>query len=83
MGVTIYEMITGGPPHSDLVNLRAIALIPKAKPPRLPEGIGSKDMRDFVASCLREVPGEASVAFGRRLSSGPRADHQGFIAAIS
>ncbi len=64
LGVTIYEMITGSPPHSDLLNLRAIALIPKVKPPRLPDSVGSKDMRDFVACCLREVPGEASAAFG-------------------
>lgn len=60
LGVTIYEMITGGPPHGDQLNLRAIALIPKSKPPRLPENVGSKEMKEFVANCLRELPAEVS-----------------------
>lgn len=63
LGVTIYEMVTGSPPHGDQLNLRAIALIPKAKPPRLPDSIGSKEMKDFVASCLREVPDEVNHSF--------------------
>lgn len=56
LGITIFEMVTGGPPHGDQMNLRAIALIPKSKPPRLPENIGSKEMKEFVALCLREHP---------------------------
>lgn len=58
LGVTIYEMITGGPPHGDQLNMRAIALIPKSKPPRLPEASGSKEMKEFVANCLKELPAE-------------------------
>lgn len=61
LGVTIYEMVTGSPPHGDQLNLRAIALIPKAKPPRLPDAVGSKEMKEFVASCLREVPDEVCL----------------------
>ena len=61
LGITIYEMVTGSPPHGDQLNLRAITLIPKSKPPRLPENTGSKEMRDFVALCLRESPDEVSV----------------------
>ncbi|KAF8322194.1 Pkinase-domain-containing protein [Clavulina sp. PMI_390] len=62
LGITIYEMITGAPPHGDQLNIRAIALIPKAKPPRLPEAVGSKDMKEFVSSCLREVADERPSA---------------------
>jgi serine/threonine protein kinase len=62
LGVTIYEMITGGPPHGDQLNLRAIALIPKSKPPRLPDNAGSKEMKEFVSFCLREVPAEVWVS---------------------
>jgi serine/threonine protein kinase len=61
LGITIYEMVTGSPPHGDQLNLRAIALIPKSKPPRLPESVGSKEMKDFVALCLRESPDEVSA----------------------
>lgn len=60
LGITIYEMVTGGPPHGDQMNLRAIALIPKSRPPRLPEGTGSKDMKDFVGLSLKELPDEVS-----------------------
>jgi serine/threonine protein kinase len=62
LGVTIYEMITGGPPHADQLNLRAIALIPKSKPPRLPDNAGSKEMKEFVSFCLRELPAEVCVS---------------------
>lgn len=61
LGITVYEMVTGSPPHGDQFNLRAIALIPKSKPPRLPESVGSKEVRDFVALCLRESPDEVSL----------------------
>ena len=58
LGITIYEMVTGSPPLSNHAQLKAIHLIPRSKAPRLPEGEGSKDMRDFVASCLREQSSE-------------------------
>lgn len=61
LGVTIFEMVTGSPPHGDQLNLRAIALIPKAKAPRLPEAVGSKEEKEFVSSCLREDPSEVRV----------------------
>lgn len=62
LGVTIYEIVTGGPPHGDQLNLRAIALIPKSKPPRLPDNVGSKEMKDFVSNCLRELPAEVLLS---------------------
>lgn len=61
LGITLYEMIMGAPPLAKEDQMRALLLIPQNKPPRLPETVGSKDMRDFVASMLQELP--ANVCF--------------------
>lgn len=59
LGIVIYEMIKGSPPHSNIMeNIKVMDLIPKVKPPRLLESDGGKDMRDFMAMCLRESPSE-------------------------
>ncbi|KAJ7497186.1 Pkinase-domain-containing protein [Mycena latifolia] len=58
LGIMIYEMIKGSPPHSNLEPFKVMDLIPRVKPPRLPENEGSKDMRDFMAHCLKESPTE-------------------------
>ncbi|CAO1625964.1 unnamed protein product [Parajaminaea phylloscopi] len=59
LGITIYEMVTGNPPLADQEQMRAIMLIPKNKPPRLPaDKEYSLQMRDFVATCLNEEPKE-------------------------
>ncbi|GJJ15018.1 hypothetical protein Clacol_009291 [Clathrus columnatus] len=62
LGITLYEMIIGAPPHSNQVEMKVLSLIPSTKPPRLAEHDGSKDMRDFLAMCLKEVPGERANA---------------------
>ena len=59
LGITIYEMVTGNPPLSDQEQMRAIMLIPKSKPPRLPaDGNFSTLLREFVGLCLNEEPKE-------------------------
>lgn len=60
LGITIYEMVTGSPPHANLDGMKVVQLIPRTKPPRLNEGEGSRDLREFVASCLRESPNDVS-----------------------
>ncbi len=55
LGITVYEMVTGSPPYSNLDGLKVVQLLPKTKAPRLVEGQGSKELRDFVAICLRET----------------------------
>lgn len=61
LGITLYEMTTGSPPHSNQAEMKVLSLIPSTKPPRLAEYEGSKDMREFVAMCLKEVPGEVRL----------------------
>lgn len=59
LGIMTYEMVKGAPPHSDLRDaIKVMQLIARVKPPRLGEGDGSKDMRDFVSHCLRESPND-------------------------
>ncbi|KAF5322201.1 hypothetical protein D9619_001844 [Psilocybe cf. subviscida] len=58
LGIMIYEMIKGSPPHSTLDQFQVMELIPRIKPPRLAESEGSKDMRDFMSFCLKESPVE-------------------------
>ncbi|KAG6820991.1 hypothetical protein H0H93_008620 [Arthromyces matolae] len=62
LGIAVYEMIRGSPPHHTLENIKVMDLIPKATPPRLGENEGGKELRDFVAMCLRESPSERLAA---------------------
>lgn len=64
LGIMIYEMIKGSAPNSHIVDQhKLIQLIPRMKPPRLNEGEGSKDLRDFVAACLRESASDVRRLF--------------------
>ncbi|TFK75260.1 Pkinase-domain-containing protein [Pluteus cervinus] len=58
LGIMVYEMIKGSPPHSNLDKFKVMDMIPKAKPPRLSEAEAGKDMRDFMGYCLKELPSE-------------------------
>ncbi|KAK2467758.1 hypothetical protein APHAL10511_000053 [Amanita phalloides] len=62
LGIMIYEMARGSPPHSNIDKFKVMDLIPRIKPPRLLENEGGKDMRDFMASCLKESPSERLAA---------------------
>ncbi|KAG8882992.1 hypothetical protein FRB98_003371 [Tulasnella sp. 332] len=62
LGVTIYEMMMKTPPHSDQVPMRAFILITTGPTPRLPENTGSKEMKDFMAMCLKELPADRLTA---------------------
>ncbi|GAA5987308.1 hypothetical protein JCM11641_002678 [Rhodosporidiobolus odoratus] len=62
LGITLYEIATGNPPHFGMEPLRACALIPKQDPPQL-EGSGwSLAMKEFLASCLTMEPTERPTA---------------------
>lgn len=60
LGIMIYEMVKGTPPHSNLDKFKVMDLIPRAKPPRLTDAEAGKDMRDFMSLCLKEAPTEVS-----------------------
>ena len=67
LGIMIYEMIKGSAPNSHIVDQhKLIQLIPRMKPPRLAEGEGSKELREFVAACLRELPSDVRGSCRRR-----------------
>eukprot|EP00208_Stichococcus_sp_RCC1054_P005432 CAMPEP_0206147108 /NCGR_PEP_ID=MMETSP1473-20131121/32445_1 /ASSEMBLY_ACC=CAM_ASM_001109 /TAXON_ID=1461547 /ORGANISM="Stichococcus sp, Strain RCC1054" /LENGTH=412 /DNA_ID=CAMNT_0053543921 /DNA_START=258 /DNA_END=1492 /DNA_ORIENTATION=- len=56
-GITAIELATGAPPLGDLHPMRALFLIPKSRPPRLPaEGGHSDALRSFVEACLQMDP---------------------------
>ena len=59
LGIMIHEMIKGSVPNAHIVDqAKLIQMIPRMKPPRLIEGEGSKELREFVAFCLKEMPSE-------------------------
>ncbi|KAG6868923.1 hypothetical protein C0993_007697 [Termitomyces sp. T159_Od127] len=62
LGIAVYEMVKGSPPHHTLEHIKVMDLIPKAKPPRLGDNEAGKDLRDFIAMCLKESPAERSPA---------------------
>ncbi|KAI8887173.1 kinase-like protein [Backusella circina FSU 941] len=57
LGITVYEMAMGNPPLANVDPMRAISVIPKSTPPRLPDTF-SPAIREFVDSCLCEQPSE-------------------------
>ncbi len=62
LGIMIYEMIKGSVPHAHIMDQhKLIQMIPRLKPPRLIENECSKELRDFVALCLKELPSEVCL----------------------
>ncbi|KAI7898612.1 kinase-like domain-containing protein [Cokeromyces recurvatus] len=57
LGITVYEMAMGNPPLANVDPMRAISIIPKSPPPRLPDTF-SIAIREFVDSCLSEHPND-------------------------
>ncbi|KAI0054969.1 kinase-like protein [Artomyces pyxidatus] len=58
LGIMIYEMIKGEPPNAHIMPFKLVQMIPKLKPPRLVEGEGSKELRDFLPLCVTESPSD-------------------------
>ena len=56
LGITVYEMVTGNPPYTELDQHQAMMQIAKGKPARLPDSPYSPLLREFVATCLDEEP---------------------------
>jgi len=63
LGIMIHEMIKGAPPHANMTDVsKAIDMIARAPPPRLSETDGSRDMKEFVSSCLKERSSEVRIS---------------------
>lgn len=63
LGVTLYEMATGNPPFADVDPMRAIYLIPRTQPARLPDDKGfSTSLKDFIQNCMSTDPAERPSA---------------------
>ena len=63
LGIVIYEMVKGNVPHAQIFDQhKLLQMIPRMKPPRLIEGEGSIQLREFVSQCLRESPKDVSRA---------------------
>ncbi|KAI0297184.1 kinase-like domain-containing protein [Russula brevipes] len=62
LGIMIYEMMKGSPPHFRVAHMKVIQMIPKVKPPRLADSEGSKDLRDFIPFTLTESPSDRLTA---------------------
>lgn len=60
LGITVYEMATGNPPLANIDPMRAISVIPKSAPPKLPDSF-SPAIREFVESCLSEHANEVRL----------------------
>ncbi|KAI7875690.1 Pkinase-domain-containing protein [Lichtheimia hyalospora FSU 10163] len=61
LGITVFEMASGNPPLANVDPMRAIIMIPRSKPPKLPDSF-SPAIRDFVDLCLCEEPDERPSA---------------------
>jgi serine/threonine protein kinase len=68
LGITLYEIIVGNPPHFGMEPLRACAIIPRSQPPTLPtpttdsSDSHSEAMKEFLSSCLMMDPQERPSA---------------------
>lgn len=58
LGIMIFEMVKGTPPHSNLSQVKVMDLIPKVKPPRLGDSEAGKDLQEFITFCLKEIPSD-------------------------
>ena len=63
LGCTVYELIAGRPPWSEMSNIHAIFnKIAKAKPPKLPKNI-SPELKDFLGCCFKGIPSQRANVY--------------------
>ncbi|KAA8494755.1 Germinal center kinase 1 [Porphyridium purpureum] len=55
-GITLYEIATGKPPHSQLHPMKVLFLIPGNDPPVLDPRLYGPELSELVGACLRKDP---------------------------
>mmetsp|Transcript_15280 Transcript_15280/g.31064 ORF Transcript_15280/g.31064 Transcript_15280/m.31064 type:complete len:407 (-) Transcript_15280:1737-2957(-) len=56
LGITVYEMAYGLPPHAKTHPMKVLFIIPNSEPPRIEKGDFSDSFRSFVSTCLQRNP---------------------------
>ncbi|GAA5943405.1 uncharacterized protein JCM15063_002940 [Sporobolomyces koalae] len=65
LGITLYEIMVGNPPHFGIEPLRACSIIPTEEPPTLPreyQDHSTTNLKEFLASCLQLDPTDRPTA---------------------
>jgi serine/threonine protein kinase len=60
LGITLYEMLNGNPPFSDLTPAKVILKIPRSQPAKLEGNQFSNIVKEFLAACLIDEPNDVS-----------------------
>ncbi|KAI9816437.1 MAG: hypothetical protein M1826_001827 [Phylliscum demangeonii] len=56
LGIMAMELVNGEPPHASTHPMKVLFMIPKSPAPRLEGNQYSRELKDFVASCLVKDP---------------------------
>ncbi|WAQ85822.1 hypothetical protein PtA15_6A451 [Puccinia triticina] len=62
LGITLYEMLNGNPPFSDLTPAKVILKIPRSQPAKLEGNQFSNGVKEFLAACLIDEPNDRPTA---------------------
>lgn len=62
LGITLYEMLNGNPPFSDLTPAKVILKIPRSQPAKLEGNQFSFNVKEFLAACLIDEPNDRPTA---------------------
>ncbi|CAH7688383.1 STE/STE20/YSK protein kinase [Phakopsora pachyrhizi] len=62
LGITLYEMLNGNPPYSDLTPAKVILKIPRSQPAKLEGSQFSNGVKEFLAACLIDEPNDRPTA---------------------
>ncbi|KAH9812399.1 kinase-like domain-containing protein [Melampsora americana] len=62
LGITLYEMLNGNPPYSDLTPAKVILKIPRSQPAKLEGNQFSNGVKEFLAACLIDEPNDRPTA---------------------